>query len=86
MSENSEILTDEQRGEEQKNFKEEYFLLRIKLGDAVFISREFPAHIYHPKARYAVDIRPKVRQILGDLTNVLSSQKLNKTYMQYEIV
>ena len=86
MSENSEILTDEQRGEEQKNFKEEYFLLRIKLGDAVFISREFPAHIYHPKARYAVDIRPKVIQILGDLTNVLSSQKLNKTYMQYEIV
>lgn len=64
---------------------EEYFLLRILLGEEVFISRIFPAHIYHPKARYAVDIRPKVRRILSDLTNVLSSEVLNNTYLQYEI-
>ena len=64
---------------------EEYFLLRIKLGEEVFISRIFPAHIYHPKARYAVDIRPKVRRILTDLTNVLSSEVLTNTYLQYEI-
>jgi hypothetical protein len=65
--------------------KEEYFLLKIKLGDEVFISRIFPAHIYHPKVRYAVDIRPKVRKILSDLTNVLSSRKLTKSYLQYEL-
>jgi hypothetical protein len=64
---------------------EEYFLLRIILGEEVFISRIFPAHIYHPKARYAVDIRPKVRRILSDLTNVLSSDVLNNKYLQYEI-
>jgi len=64
---------------------EEYFLLRILLGEDVFISRIFPAHIYHPKARYAVDIRPKVRRILSDLTNVLSSEVLDNRYLQYEI-
>ena len=64
---------------------EEYFLLRILLGEEVFISRIFPAHIYHPKARYAVDIRPKVRRILSDLTYVLSSDVPSMTYLQYEI-
>jgi hypothetical protein len=85
MSDNDEIISEAQREEEIKNFKEEYFLLKIKLGDVVFISRSFPAHVYHPKARYAVDIRPKVRKILSDLTNVLSSERLNKKYLQYEL-
>jgi hypothetical protein len=85
ICENPEFVTPEQRAEEIKTFKPEHFLLRIKLGDAVFISRIFPAHIYHPKARYAVDIRPKVRKILADLTNVLSSERLNKKYLQYEL-
>jgi hypothetical protein len=65
--------------------KEENFLLQIKLGEDVFISRIFPAHVYHPKARYAVDIRPKVRKILLELSDVLSSKVLTKTYLQYEL-
>jgi len=85
MCENPEIVTPEQRAEEIKNFKEENFLLKIKLGDQVFISRTFPAHIYHPKARYAVDIRPKVRKILSDLTDVLSLERPNKNYLHYEL-
>ena len=85
MGDNMEFISDSQRAEERANLKKEYFSLRIKLGEKVFISRIYPAHIYHPKARYAVDIRPKVRKILGDLTNVLSSRELNKTYLQYEL-
>jgi len=85
MGDNMEFISDSQHAEERANLKKEYFSLRIKLGEKVFISRIFPAHIYHPKARYAVDIRPKVRKILGDLTNVLSSRELNKTYLQYEL-
>ena len=86
VCENPEIPTPEERNGEILNYKEEHFLLRIKLGDEVFISRIFPAHIYHPKARYAVDIRPKVRKILADLTYVLSAENLEKTYLQYEII
>ena len=85
MNENPGYFTPEKNAEEAANNKEENFLLRIKLGDEVFISRIFPAHIYHPKARYAVDIRPKVRKILADLTEVLSSKRLTKTYLQYEL-
>jgi hypothetical protein len=86
MNENMEFITDMQSAEERASIKEEHFLLRIKLGEDVFISRIFPAHIYHPKARYAVDIRPKVRKILSELTSVLSSEVLTTTYLQYELV
>lgn len=87
MNENPSYFTDQKNAEEAADSREEYFLLRIKLGDDVFISRIFPAHIYHPKARYAVDIRPKVRKILSDLTAVLSSSSkvLTTNYLQYEL-
>jgi hypothetical protein len=85
MNENPGYFTEQKNTEEAADNREEYFLLRIKLGEEVFISRIFPAHIYHPKARYAVDIRPKVRKILSDLTAVLSSRVLTKNYLQYEL-
>lgn len=64
---------------------EEYFLLEIKQNDDVFISRIFPAHIFHPKVRYAVDIRPQLRRILGSLSETLSSTKLERKYLNYEL-
>jgi len=80
MYENLEFFLDPEVVETETDIKEEYFLLRIKLEDAVFISRIFPAHVYHPKARYSVDIRPKVRPFLSELTYVLSSDKLETSY------
>lgn len=80
MYENQEFFVDSEVVETETDIKEEQFLLRIKLEDAVFISRIFPAHVYHPKARYSVDIRPKVRPFLSDLTYVLSSDKLETSY------
>lgn len=80
MYENQDFFLDPEVVETETDIKEEYFLLRIKLEDAVFISRIFPAHVYHPKARYSVDIRPKVRPFLSDLTYVLSSDKLETSY------
>lgn len=82
MNNNFNLFLDENSSIKEK---EEYFLLQIKLGDEVFISRIFPAHIFHPKVRYSVDIRPKVRKILSDLTDVLSSRVLTKSYLQYEL-
>ena len=71
--------------EEPGDLKNEHFLLEIKLNDDVFIQRIFPAYVYHPKARYSVDIRPKVRMILGSLTDVLSSTGVTTKYLQYEL-
>lgn len=85
MSENQNYFYDLEDEIESTEIKEEHFLLQIKLNEEVFISRIFPAHIYHPKVRYAVDIRPKVRKILAELSDVLSAKKLTKTYMEYEL-
>lgn len=63
----------------------EHFLLEIKLEDDVFIQRIFPAYYYHPKVRYTVDIRPKLKVILSDLTDILSSEELETTYLNYEL-
>jgi glycine betaine/choline ABC-type transport system substrate-binding protein len=65
--------------------EKEHFLLEIKLGDEVFIQRIFPAYYYHPKVRYTVDIRPKLKRILSDLTDILSSEELETTYLNYEL-
>lgn len=85
MSENQNYFLSNENVEDNEPQKEEYFLLEVKLNDDVFISRIFPAHVYHPKARYAVDIRPKVRKILSELTDVLSAYELETTYLGYEL-
>ena len=85
MCENQNYFLSNENVEENEPQKEEYFLLEVKLNDDVFISRIFPAHVYHPKARYAVDVRPKVRKILSDLTDVLSDYELETTYLGYEL-
>lgn len=73
-----ELATNE--SEEKENF-----LLKIKLGDEVFIQRIFPANIYHPKVRYTVDIRPDLKRYLSDLTTIFSSQELEMNYLNYEL-
>ena len=85
MNMSNDFASSEQRKEDIINYKEENFILEIKQGERVFISRIFPAQIYHPKVRYAVDIRPKVRKILGNLTSVLSERELTKTYQNYAL-
>ena len=83
--EEQNYITDTTNLEDDPNNKEEFFLLEIKLGNDVFISRIFPAHVFHPRARYTVDVRPKIKKYLLDLGNVLSSTELEKTYLDYEL-
>jgi hypothetical protein len=84
MSENLGYFTDIDVLPVAEIGREENYLLEIKLGDEVFISRIFPAQYFHPKARYSVNIRTKIRRILSDLTEVLSSDELETAYLQYE--
>jgi hypothetical protein len=85
LCENQNYFLNSENVEEATEKTEEYFLLQIKLGDDVFIQRTFPAHYYHPKVRYSVDIRPRLKKILSDLTDILSSSELETTYLQYEL-
>ena len=85
LCENQNFILNSEVVEESNEEKKEHFLLEIKLGDDVFISRIFPAYYYHPKVRYTVDIRPKLKIILSELTDILSSEELETSYLQYEL-
>ena len=77
ISENPEILnTSITDGEENFN-------IFIKLGDMTICHRRFDAKVYPPKVRYTVDLRPKLKSILGDLTDIFSGRKFNYFYPQF---
>lgn len=87
LCENKEFILNNENVEDSTSSKNEHFLLEIKHGDNVFIQRIFPAYYYHPKVRYTVDIRPSLKRILSDLTDILSyeNEDLEKTYLNYKI-
>ena len=85
LCENQNYILNTEVVDESAIPEKEYFLLEIKIGDVVFIQRIFPAYLYHPKVRYTVDIRPKLKIILSDLTDILSSDELETAYLQYEL-
>ena len=85
LCENQNFILNSEVVEDKANVEKEHFLLEIKLGEDVFISRIFPAYLYHPKARYTVDIRPYLKSYLSNLTDILSSEELETTYLQYEL-
>jgi len=85
LCENMNYILNFENVEDSKSEQKEEFLLEIKLGDDVFISRIFPAYYYHPKVRYTVDIRPRLKTILSDLTDILSSEELETSYLEFEL-
>lgn len=58
----------------------ENFNLIIKLGDMTICQRVFDAKPYPPKVRYTVDLRPKLKTIMSDFTDIFSGQKFNYFY------
>lgn len=85
LCENQNFFLSSDYVDEISDKDKESFLLQIKFGDEVFIERIFPAHYFHPKVRYTVDIRPRLKKILGNLTDILSSRELETTYLNYQL-
>jgi hypothetical protein len=61
----------------------ENFNLIIKLGDMTICQREFNAKAYPPKVRYTVDLRPKLKSILAQLTDIFSGRDFNYFYPEF---
>lgn len=59
----------------------EFFNMYIKLGDETICHRQFDAKMYPPKVRYTVDVRPYLKSILKDLTDIFSEQNLTYEYL-----
>jgi hypothetical protein len=85
LCENQNYILNSEFVEDSNGKDNDHFLMEIKIGEDVFIQRIFPAYLYHPKARYTVDIRPKLKRILSDFTEILSDEELETTYLQYEL-
>jgi len=61
----------------------ENFNLIIKVGDMTICHRQFDAKPYPPKVRYTVDLRPKLKSIMSELTDIFSGQKFNYFYPEF---
>ncbi len=61
----------------------ENFNLIINVGDMTICHRQFDAKPYPPKVRYTVDLRPKLKSIMKDFTDILSGEKYNYYYPNF---
>ena len=77
ISENPELLNTSIT-DGQENFN-----LYIKVGDMTICQRTFDAKPYPPKVRYTVDLRPRLKGILTDLTDIFSGKKFNYFYPKF---
>ena len=59
----------------------EYFNIYIKQNDVTICHRQVDAKIYPPKVRYTVDVRPHLKNLLMNLTDIFSSKNLTKKYL-----
>ena len=80
ISENPELLNTSIT-EGQENFN-----LFIKVGDLTICQRTFNAKPYPPKVRYTVDLRPQLKEILSDLTDIFSGEYFNTEYAGFSLV
>ena len=55
----------------------ETFNIILKLGNETICHRIFDAKVYPPKVRYTLDIRPSIKNILRELTDIFSERNLS---------
>ena len=60
----------------------EYFNIFIKQNDMTICHRQVDAKVYPPKVRYTVDVRPHLKNLLMNLTDIFSSKNLTKKYLE----
>ena len=60
----------------------EYFNIFVKQNDVTICHRQVDAKVYPPKVRYTVDVRPHLKNLLMNLTDIFSSKNLTKKYLE----
>jgi hypothetical protein len=64
---------------------EEVFNMYVKVGDHAICHRNFDAKVYPPKVRYTVDVRPEIKAVLKELTDIFSSENLTTQYLNISL-
>lgn len=60
---------------------EEYFNIFLKIDDKILHHRRFDAKVYPPKVRYTMDIRVRAKEVLKELSELLSSENFETEYL-----
>jgi hypothetical protein len=63
----------------------EVFNIYVKIGDKTICHRVFDGKFFPPKVRYTVDLRPFLKEILRDLTDIFSSRDLSFQYLEFDL-
>jgi hypothetical protein len=63
----------------------EVFNIYIKLGEQTICHRIFDGKFYPPKVRYTVDVRPFLKEVLRELTDIFSNNKLTYEYLEFDL-
>ena len=63
----------------------ENFHLYVKIGDETICHRIFDGKLYPPKVRYTVDVRPFLKEVLRELTDIFSNQELSFKYLEFDL-
>jgi hypothetical protein len=63
----------------------ENFNIYVKVGDQILNHRQFDGKLYPPKVRYTVDVRPFLKEVLRELTDIFSSRKLTYKYLELDL-
>jgi hypothetical protein len=63
----------------------EQFNIYIKIGEQTICHRYFDGKVFPPKVRYTVDARPFLKDVLRELTDIFSGQKLSFDYLSFDL-
>ena len=63
----------------------EVFNLFIKVGEQTLCHRVFDGKKFPPKVRYTVDVRPFIKDVLRELTDIFSNGQLSYKYLEFEL-
>ena len=63
----------------------EVFNLFVRVGEQTICHRVFDGKRYPPKVRYTVDVRPFLKDVLRELTDIFSNNKLTYKYLEFDL-
>jgi len=64
----------------------EIFNLFVKVGEQTICHRIFDGKMFPPKVRYTVDVRPYLKDVLKELTDIFSNNDLTYQYLEFDLV
>jgi len=63
----------------------ENFNIYVKVGEQTICHRILNGKMYPPKVRYTVDVRPFLKEVLRELTDIFSNNKLTYKYLEFDL-